>query len=430
LVLFPPLFSSVADRRDRGKITYSLASLAFAGILMFMCRLGARRQVGCLLRNGPSAEKFEALFGVATFPHGDTLNDAFSKLDPNQMQDVVSGMCAELIRKKILYPFRLLGKCFAVAVDGTGTLTFSKRHCPHCLTRTYNGKTQYYHNVLEAKLVTPHGFAFSMMTEFIENPNPNPSEQDCELNAFYRLAERLKARFPKLPIMLTLDGLFAGGPTFELCRTYVWGFMTVLKDKDLPSVNEEFEALSKLQTENRLSVRTGKRTEIKQDLRWVDDISYVDSQRREHIISVIECVETKPNEKQEMVSTKFKWVTNLKVSPENVIPLANEGGRIRWKVENKGFNGQKNGGYGLEHAYSNHPISAKSFYFLLQIAHMLAQLLDRGSLLRKAFPAGFGSAKNLAFRRLEAWRNAPMIQANIKDRLRTRFQIRFYFDTS
>ena len=67
---------------------------------------------------------------------------------------------------------------------------------------------------------------------------------------------------------------------------------------------------------------------------------------------------------------------------------------------------QKNGGYGLEHAYTNNLTSAKIFYFLLQIAHMIAQLLDCGSLLRNLIPAGFGSAKNLAFRLLEAWRNA------------------------
>ncbi len=32
-----------------------------------------------------------------------------------------------------------------------------------------NGEILYYHPVLEAKLVTANGFAFSLMTEFIEN---------------------------------------------------------------------------------------------------------------------------------------------------------------------------------------------------------------------------------------------------------------------
>lgn len=397
---------------------------------MFLCRLGARRQVGWLLRNGPSAEKFQAIFNVDTFPHGDTLDDAFSKLDPDEVQDVVSSMTEQLIRKKVLYPWRLFGKYFVVAVDGTGTVTFSERHCPYCLTRTHNGKTQYYHNVLEAKLVTPNGFAFSLMTEFIENPGENPTKQDCELKAFYRLAKRLKKRFPRLPILMSLDGLFAGGPTFALCREYDWRYMIVLKDKDLPSVNEEFDALSQLQTENRLSFRTGKNAEVKQVFRWVNEISYVDTDKREHTVSVVECLETKPGDNGQPETTKFKWVTDRTVSAKNVIPLGNEGGRIRWKVENEGFNVQKNGGYGLEHAYTNNSTSAKIFYFLLQIAHMLAQLLDKGSLLRKTFPAGFGSAKNLAFRVLEAWRNAPLTKGKIKALFRSRFQIRFSFDSS
>ncbi len=170
--------------------------------------------------------------------------------------------------------------------------------------------------------------------------------------------------------------------------------------------------------------------EIKQDFRWVNDISYIDSDKMVHTLSVIECLETKPGEGGELETTKFKWVTNHNVSANNVIPLANYGGRIRWKVENEGFNVQKNGGYGLEHAYSNNLTSVKIFYFLLQIAHMLAQLLDKGSLLRKSFPAGFGSAKNLAFRLLEAWRNAPLTIEKIEALSRTRIQIRFYFDSS
>jgi len=398
--------------------------------MMFLCRLGARRQIGLLLRNGPSVAKFQALFGVETFPHGDTLDDAFSKLDTDQGQNVVSTMTETLIRKKVLYPYRLLDTYFVVAIDGTGTLTFSKRHCPYCLTRTHNGKTLYYHNVLEAKLVTPNGFAFSLMTEFIENPGENPSKQDCELKAFYRLAERLKKRLPRLPIFLSIDGLFANGPTFGLCQRYGWKFMIVLKDDHLPSVNEEFTVLSHLQKENRFSWNTEKNAEVRQDFRWADDISYVDSDSREHTLSVIQCLETKPDEKGKDKTTKFKWVTNRKVSTNNVAILANDGGRIRWKIENEGFNVQKNGGYGLEHAYTNNPNSAKIFYFLLQIAHMLAQLLDKGSLLRKAFPAWFGSAKNLAFRLLEAWRNARLSKDAIDAMLRARFQIRFYFDTS
>jgi hypothetical protein len=392
---------------------------------MFLFQLKARRQIGLLLRNGPSMRKFQALFGVERFPHGDTLEAAFSNLETDQIQTVVTAMTETLIRKKVLYSYRLGGIYFIVAIDGTGTIRFGRPHCPHCLTRTRKGKTLYYHLLLEAKLVTSNGFAFSLMTEFIENPGDQTTKQDCELKAFYRLADRLKRRFPRLPILLSMDGLFAGGPTFDLCQSYGWKFMIVLKDDDLPSVNEEFDALSPFQPENRLVWHTGKGASLKQVFRWVDDIAYVDSQKKEHTLSVIECLETKPNPKGQKKTTKFKWVSNCQVSCKNIVTLANDGGRMRWKIENEGFNVQKNGGYGLEHAYTNHPNSAKVFYFLLQIAHLVAQLLYKADLLKRDFPDGFGSAKNLAFRLLEAWRNARLTQADILAALQKRFQIRF-----
>jgi len=42
-----------------------------------------------------------------------------------------------------------------------------------------NGKTLYYHPVLEAKLINSNGFAFSLITEFIENPGDKVTKQDC-----------------------------------------------------------------------------------------------------------------------------------------------------------------------------------------------------------------------------------------------------------
>lgn len=61
---------------------------------------------------------------------------------------------------------------------------------------------------------------------------------------------------------------------------------------------------------------------------------------------------------------------------------------------------------------------------------MIAQLLARGSLLRNVIPAGFGSAKNLAFRLLEAWRNARLTAADMQALISRRFQIRLEVDSS
>jgi hypothetical protein len=423
---FGALFQSVDDPRRPELIIYPLESLAFAGVLLYLCHLGARRQIAHMFReNGPSAVKFQALFGTDTCPHGDTLNAAFGRLDPDQVQAVITAMIRTLIRKKVLDRYRLLGHYFVIAIDGTGRLTFPERHCPHCMTVTQNGKTTYYHPVLEAKLVLPNGFAFSILTEFIENPGENPSKQDCELKAFYRLAERLKAEFPRLPICLSLDSLFAGGPTMSICEKYNWKYMIVHKEGDIPFIHREFEAILLLTPEHHLTFLTGPQGKTRQEYRWVNDISYVDAEKKKHTVGVLECVESKPDPKGQSQTTRFRWITNLKLKDKQLIELANAGGRIRWKIENEGFNVQKNGGFDLEHAYTTNPVASKVFYFLLQIAHLLAQLIEKGSLFRQAFPAGVGSAKNIAFRLLEAWRNLRLSADRIQEMKDARLQIRF-----
>ena len=62
---FDRLFQGMTDPRNPVCITYPLEALMTTGVLMFLFRLKARRQVGNLLRgNGPSAAKYQALFGV------------------------------------------------------------------------------------------------------------------------------------------------------------------------------------------------------------------------------------------------------------------------------------------------------------------------------------------------------------------------------
>jgi hypothetical protein len=426
---FERLFQGISDPRHPAYITYPLPVLLVTGVLMFIMHLGARRQVKCWLRdNATSKANFQTVFGTDGCPHGDTLNATYRRLNVPEAQEVVTGMVESLIRSKVLYRYRLFDQYFLVVMDGTGMLTFDERHCPHCLTMTHHGHTIYYHPILEAKLVTRDGWVFSLMTEFIENPAEHPTKQDCELKAFYRLTERLKQRFPRLMLCLLLDGLFAGGPTFSICEQYHWKYIIVLQEDDLPSVNDEFKALLPLATENHLTFLTGIQSEIKQDYRWVNKIAYLDSQNVEHTLSVVECLETKPDSDHQPQTTRFKWVTNFRVTKNKVIELANEGGRLRWKIENEGFNVQKNGGYALEHIYTHHAIAAKVFYLLLQIAHLLFQLVEAGSLFRKAFPTGVGSSKNLAQRLLEAWRNLRLNWANLQHLLVVRLQIRF--DTS
>lgn len=51
-----------------------------------------------------------------------------------------------------------------------------------------------------------------------------------------------------------------------------------------------------------------------------------------------------------------------------------EAGRGRWKIENEGFNNQKNEIYDIEHLNSTDSNAMKNHYLLTQIADIIMQL--------------------------------------------------------
>lgn len=424
-------FGSVPDpRKPRypDALKYSVPGCLFTGILLFLCRLGARRQIALRLNTPAAAELFQNLFDDPKVPHGDTVRDLYAQLDVAAVEEKLLRFVEILIDRKVLYPWRLLDRYYVVALDATGTVSFAQRHCPHCLTKTTNGQTLYYHNVLQASIVTSAGLVFPLLAEFIENPediqgdSAEKRKQDCETKAFYRLAPRLAKRFPRLPLALVMDGLYATGPVFELCGRYGWKFFIGLSDDQLLSVNEEFHALVNRNPQNACTRDTGRNGAIHQHFIWASDIAYQDTQKRLHTLDVLQCRETKPGKED---PTTFRWVTNFHVDPARAPRLANNGARLRWKTENEVFNVQKNNGFELEHAYAKDENAAKIFHLLLQFAFILHQLIEKGSLFRNAFPRGFGSAKNLAAEILEAVRRIGLTLETFARILAQRIQIRF-----
>jgi hypothetical protein len=111
------------------------------------------------------------------------------------------------------------------------------------------------------------------------------------------------------------------------------------------------------------------------------------------------------------------------------VSIADGAGRLRWKIENEGFNEQKNGGLNLEHAYSENVQAAKNYYFLLQIAHTIEMLIEKGNLLVRMVGRTLkqiaGGVRKFAEYLKESLRNHPIpAQAIDRDAAR-RIQIRF-----
>ena len=140
------------------------------------------------------------VFGLK-FPDMDTVAMILQSIAEDDLELIKTEMISELIERKVFDKWRYEGYAI-VAVDGTGLMSFhQKRHCEHCLVKTSSkGVVTYFHNVLEAKLVTSNGFSISLCSEWIQNPNLEYKKQDCEQKAFTRLSEKLKKSFPRLKI--------------------------------------------------------------------------------------------------------------------------------------------------------------------------------------------------------------------------------------
>jgi hypothetical protein len=415
---FPQLNSwldRLPDTRVQEACTYSTRFLAWWGLSLYLLQLGARRQLDYELRDGGPQVLANlnrlAQTAQTTLPVHDTLDYFVGHVALAGWEKLRTQLVQRLLRMKALDASRLLGLP-VLLLDATGLLCFPRRHCPHCLTQRHGKHTLYFHHVLEAKLLGPAGVVVSLGSEFIENADAADTKgksaeevkQDCELKALHRLLPRLKAAHPQLRFVLALDNLYACGPLFALAQELNWTFVVTFKEGRTPALWREFQALLPHCPENTLKRTWGDgRVQV---FRWVRQLDYQDSEGRCWKLDALDCTETTAGGRQ-----YFAWLTALPVGHKTVEEIAQKGGRYRWKIENEGFNRQKNSGLNLEHVYSIDPEKWKTYYLLLQIAFILVQLVERGSLLRRlAQEVGrsvgklFGSLKNVARRLLDSVR--------------------------
>ncbi|NLK65518.1 MAG: transposase [Tissierellia bacterium] len=247
------------------------------------------------------------------------------------------------------------------------------------MTKTYNKGTDeestiYYHQVLEAKIVLDDDMVVSIATEFIENEAKNMTKQDCEINSFKRLSKSLKDMFPRLPICILGDSLYACGPIFDICKKNKWEFLIRYKDGSIPTLAEEYKEINEM-GENEEEVieieymyKRKPKIKATHKMKWVNDLYY-----QGHKVAVME-LEIEKNQKK---WKEFQWVTSIDVTNWTAGEFA-ETGRKRWLIENEGFNIQKNYRYMITHANSLNYNAMKNHYLLTQLADVLVQLYENG----------------------------------------------------
>jgi hypothetical protein len=401
-----PNLRYIKDNRHQSYIEYSTDIIFFVLIMKNVTALQSMNQMTTEFNKDKCINNVAKTLGyqdLEELPHHDTINNFLKKLNPNEIEKIRNYMVKELLKKRCLEHYRLLEKYWTIAVDATGLASFKERHCENCLKREYVNKetgeiekTIYFHYVLEAKLVVGD-MVLSIDTEFIENEEFY-EKQDCELKAFKRLAERLKKNYKRLPICILGDSLYAVDPIFKICNKNNWKYIFTFKEGRTKSIWLDFEGLKKLKDNSNIKGYT-----------WVNEIEYKDN-----VVNVLEAKLVENKKEKE-----FTFITDIAIKENNAEKIL-FAGRSRWKIENEGFNNQKNIKNNIGHLCCKDYNAMKNHYLLVQIADILRQLFECGYELVRSLRA---SIKEISSRLLESFRRDTLTPEDIAN-LNNRMQIR------
>ena len=400
------------DPRNQSYITYTQADLSYMAILKNVCGQHSMREMEenfnketcidtlCIMSGNPDLKEM---------PHYDTLNYYLEKLTPDCLSDLRKKMVTSLIRGKQFNRGRLLGKYWRIILDGTGLFYFREKHCDNCLCTTKkldNGKAKklYYHKVLEAKIVLSDNVVISLGTEFIENENEDVSKQDCETNAAKRLLKRMKKEYPRLPICIQGDALYATEPIMKLCREeYPWEYLFTQKDTRQKKLDEGFEWIKRGEDATR-QMGLCKEKGSAFYANHVEELA-----GKTEVMNVFEYEYKEKDKKGKVQSIRFQWISSLEITNRNLEEMI-LAGRGRWKIENEGFNNQKNGIYRIEHLNSRNCNAMKNHYLLTQISDILMQLYLAWNPYIKELKQ---SIKNTSSGLLESFRRLTVTQEDV-----------------
>ena len=360
---FTSLISKLTDKRHKSYIKYNIRTIIMTRLFALLCGITTMTEINSKFNTEETIKNLSSICNqnLDEIPDWQTIQDTIEDLSVSEIEDIRKYIVKALIRSKMFDKYRYKG-CFQLLVDATGLSSHDYNLNNNCLARTKDGKTKYYKYVLEAKLVFGD-IVVSLDSEWIENTEMNNEndKQDCEINAFKRMAQRIKKNYPKTKFILTGDALYASTPMINICKENKWYYIFNLKKERLKTIYEEF----------------------------IDNVNYNnETNKKNYYLST--GIEFKGNlitalrydEITNNKTTSFNYITNLNVTNNNIEEIVRIG-RKRWKIENEGFNEQKNGTYNISHLCSRNDTALKIHYLLIQIAHIIRQLLEKGSLLLK-----------------------------------------------
>lgn len=283
----------------------------------------------------------KTLYGINKAPSDTYMRERLDRVDPEVLHPAFKHCFEAVQRGKMLPLYTFLEGYYLISNDATGIFYSTQVHCEHCCVKQHrDGSQSYYHNLSCAVMVHPNqSTVLPMAVEPIRQAD-GQRKNDCEINASKRLLTRLRALYPKLPVVIVEDSLYSNGPHLQLLQSLKYKYIIGIKPSNHAWL---FDWVNAGDCQTTTMTRDGYTLHF----RWFNDAPL--NETHENIrVNFFECKEITPKGK---IRT-FTWVTDFSITEQNVYALM-RGARARWKVENETFNTLKTQGYHFEHNYGH-----------------------------------------------------------------------------
>jgi len=375
----PGWFESIPDFRQPGKILFSGDFLCHLALWQRISGIESNNKFESELAQSENLlRNLKAYLGreIPELPGIDTICYFMQRLPPEHLQKIIDNMIYTLNRKKFLDSLKTDNDYILLGVDGVHAFS-STRPLEHSTHKTHgNDKTTYHKYFLEAKIISRQGIVLSVHTEPVENPDGEFDKQDCETKAFKRLVLAVAKKHPHMKFFILLDSLYCNEPVINLCRSHGWGYSVAFKgaSQNRPLMDEFIEGIN-LDRKNRKTIefRQNSRSRLRIELKWCNNASHRFDGKEVKGLNYIEGVITRKHADGRETVFKMAYITSMEISMMNALDIFNTC-RERWKIENQGFNFQKNSALNIGHNFCSRGHAAFNYYLFAQMAHIILQL--------------------------------------------------------
>ncbi|WP_136799917.1 transposase [Desulfosediminicola ganghwensis] len=363
-------FQQIADSRSANS-SISLDDALMSALAMFQLKDSSLLAFDKRRRNEPT--NLHSIFGITNIPCDSQMRTILDPLALSSLRRPFRTVFRHLQRGKDFEKMMCFDDHYLRSCDGAGFYSSEKVASPYCWeSKSRNGNIRYYQQMYASSFIHPGCKVVIPVFPEIMTTKDGTKKADCERKAAKRFFKEFRREHPHLKVIVVEDGLSSNAPHINELKKHNLRFILGAKPGDHKALFVELNKACEEGRATEIQSLDSKDRNTAHFYRFLNNVP-LNASNPDLLVNVLEYTQIGKNEK----ITKFSWVTDVEITPENVYSIM-RAGRPRWKIENETFNTLKNQGYNLGHNYG---LGKKNLSGIFAILMMLAFLVDQAQQL-------------------------------------------------